>query len=110
MWMNEKKDTQRFSSLSDAVKDAYQKGEDDERIEPIVVVEKKGNPQGRFSEGDHVIFYDIRGEREIEITRALSDEKFNIFPTKKLNLNFVTMIEYDKNLNVKVAYPRKNIR
>lgn len=103
--MNEKEKAQRFPSLSEAVKDAYLKGEDDERIEPIVVVDKKGYPQGRFSEGDHVIFYDIRGEREIEITKVFMDEDFDVFPTKKLNLNFVTMIEYDKNLNVKVAFP-----
>lgn len=94
-----------FSSLAEVVRDAYKNGEEDERLEPIVVVDDNCSPLGRFKNGDHVIFYDIRGEREIEITRCFVDENFDAFPVEKLSLNFVTMIEYDKNLKVKVAFP-----
>lgn len=100
------KNPKRFSSLAEAVKDAYRNGEEDERLDPIVVVDEEGIPKGRFSDGDHVIFYDIRGEREIEITRSFVDEDFDEFPIKKgMKLHFTTMIEYDKNLNVNVAFP-----
>ncbi|UCE73171.1 MAG: alkaline phosphatase family protein [Methanomassiliicoccales archaeon] len=96
----------RFPSLAEAVKDAYNQGEEDERLEPMVVVDKESSPLGRFQKDDYVIFYDIRGEREIEITRSLTEEDFDSFPVVKgVTLNFVTMIEYDKNLNAKVAYP-----
>jgi 2,3-bisphosphoglycerate-independent phosphoglycerate mutase len=103
--MNNGEKTRRFSSLAEAVKDAYANGEEDERLEPIVVVDENGSPLGRFKNGDHVIFYDIRGEREIELTKAFVDEDFDAFPVEKLNLNFVTIIEYDKDLKVKVVFP-----
>lgn len=96
----------RFSSLSEAIRGAYKNGEEDERLEPIVVVDENGSPLGRFKDRDHVIFYDIRGEREIELTESFVDEDFKSFQVEKdLRLNFVTMIEYDKNLKVKVAFP-----
>ncbi len=103
--MNKGEEARQFSSLAEAVKDAYANGEEDERLEPIVVVDENGSPLGRFKNGDHVIFYDIRGEREIELTRAFVDENFDAFPVEKLGLNFVTMIEYAKNLRVKVVFP-----
>ncbi|MEE9152245.1 MAG: phosphoglycerate mutase (2,3-diphosphoglycerate-independent) [Thermoplasmata archaeon] len=106
MMMNKGDETRQFTSLAEAVRDAYDHGEGDENLEPIVVVDEEGAPLGRFREGDHVIFYDIRGEREIEITKSFVEEDFNAFPVKKgLSLNFVTMIEYDKNLKVKVVFP-----
>ncbi len=53
-----------------------------------------------------MIFYDIRGEREVELTQSLIHKEFSPFPVEKdLNLNFVTMIEYDPSLDVKVAFP-----
>lgn len=91
--------------MSEALRQAYKKGEEDEQLEPIVLTDKKGNPIGRFKDGDYVIFYDIRGEREIELTLSFVDKNFTEFPVKKMKLNFVTMIEYDKKLDVKVAFP-----
>lgn len=103
--MNKGAGAKEFPSLAEAVRDAYSKGEEDERLEPIIMVDENGSPLGRFKNGDHVIFYDIRGEREIELTRAFVDESFDAFPVEKLGLNFVTMIEYAKNLGVKVLFP-----
>jgi len=54
--------------LAEAVRAAYHAGEDDETMEPLVCVDGKGHPIGRIQDGDYVIFYDIRGEREIELT------------------------------------------
>jgi len=75
-------------------------------LEPLVAVDPEGKPVGRFQNGDSVIFYDIRGEREIQITQSLTDPSFDQFPTDKdINLNFATMIEYSSSLDVKVAFP-----
>ena len=61
---------------------------------------------GRMENGDYVIFYDIRGEREIQITESLIQPDFAHFPIKDDTvMNFVTMIEYSSELNVKVAFP-----
>ena len=94
------------SSLSAAIREAYKRGGEDETLEPLVLVDNREVPIGRFQPGDYVIFYDIRGEREIELTASLVDPTFSNFPIdKELKLHFVTMIEYDKRLPVRVAFP-----
>jgi len=94
------------SAVVKAIREAYRSGQEDESLEPIVKVNSSGEPIGRFNTGDYVIFYDIRGERESQITQSLTDKEFNAFSTRKdLRLNFVTMIDYDSRLNVKVAFP-----
>ena len=96
----------RVSAVVEAIKKAYQAGQEDEALEPIVTIDPAGKPFGRLEDGDYVIFYDIRGEREIELTKSLIDKDFSHFPVKKdLSLNFVTMIEYDPVLNVRKAFP-----
>ncbi len=96
----------RNDPMVDAIRKAYQAGQEDEALEPIVTVDSSEKPLGRFEKGDYVIFYDIRGEREVELTQSLINKDFIPFPVKKdLDLNFVTMIEYDPSLDVKVAFP-----
>ena len=91
------------------VREAYRSGQEDEALEPIVVVDRSGSPVGRMENGDYVIFYNIRGEREIELTECLTAKEFPHFPRKdKTLLNFVTMIEYSSSLDVKVAFPPEN--
>ena len=92
--------------LAEAIRVAYKSGEDDESLEPRVLVDDGRKPVGRFQDGDYVIFYNIRGEREVELCRSLLDEDFAHFPgDKNIRLNFVTMIPYDKRLQVYVAFP-----
>jgi len=94
------------SNMAKAILKAYRLGQEDEALEPIVAFGPSQKPEGRMAGGDYVIFYDIRGEREIQITRSLTEENFSEFPVKKDSLlNFVTMIEYSSDLPVKVAFP-----
>lgn len=96
--------------MAKAIHRLYLQGEDDETMRPIALFDSFTNkPIGKFRDGDYVIFYDIRGEREVELTEALTDTNFSHFPIEKMNLNFVTMIEYDPKLNTKVAFPRANV-
>ena len=94
-----------ITSFPDAVRKAYAAGQEDEALEPIVRVDAAGRPVGKIAAGDSVIFYDIRGEREVELTEALVDPAFTHFPARRLDLNFVTLIEYSRSLGVKVAFP-----
>jgi 2,3-bisphosphoglycerate-independent phosphoglycerate mutase len=97
---------QKIYSIARAVQAAYQSGDDDEYLEPRVLVDDGGKTVGRFQDGDYVIFYNIRGEREVELCRSLLEEDFARFPVaQNIRLNFVTMIPYDKRLKVKVAFP-----
>jgi len=94
------------ASMADAVRQAYAAGQEDELLEPIVAVNERGEACGPVREGDGVIFYNIRGEREIQLTAALASTGFGHFPRRfGLPSRMATMIEYDKNLPVRVAFP-----
>jgi 2,3-bisphosphoglycerate-independent phosphoglycerate mutase len=96
----------RSISLAGAIREAYAAGQEDEALEPIVRASPGGRPRGRLRRDDSVIFYDIRGEREVELTESLIHEEFDRFPRKdNLRLHFVTMITYDPSLAVHVAFP-----
>ena len=96
----------RKRTIPDAIREAYSSGQEDEALEPIVKVDATGRPYGRIGKGDSVIFYDIRGEREVELTQSLVDRDFPHFKRPKpLGLHFVTMITYDPVLEVRVAFP-----
>lgn len=91
--------------MAEAVRAAYRRGEDDEAMEPIIQADRQGRPVGRIGAGHYVIFYNIRGEREIELTASFTTPGFDRFPTLDQRVHFVTMIQYDPRLNVRVAFP-----
>ncbi len=92
--------------LAAAVRKAYRHGEEDETLEPLVLETQGGQPLGRIGKGDAVIFYNIRGEREIELTKSLTEQGFSEFDTvPDLGLAYATMIEYQRGLPVAVAFP-----
>ena len=92
-------------AMSKAVRQAYAEGHEDETLKPLVLA-VDGKPLGRIGRDHSVIFYNIRGEREIELTESLTVPGFDCFAvTSDLNLSFATMIEYSKSLPVRVAFP-----
>jgi 2,3-bisphosphoglycerate-independent phosphoglycerate mutase len=104
--MNKTKNNTADSPLVKAIKEAYRLGQEDEELAPIIAVDSSRKPIGRIQRGDSVIFYDIRGEREIQITESLTENDFGHFEIKRdLDLEFVTMIEYASSLDVRVGFP-----
>ena len=96
--------------IAQAVREAYARGEEDEQLLPLVAVDESGEPLGRIKPGDCVFFYDIRGEREVELSRSFTEKDFKEFPVMRgLNPNYLTMIEYAKSLGVRVAFPPERI-
>jgi 2,3-bisphosphoglycerate-independent phosphoglycerate mutase len=91
--------------MAEAVRAAYRAGQEDEAMEPLVRVDADGRPVGSIQDGDYVIFYDIRGEREIELTLAFVDGEFPHFARPPMRVHFATMIEYHPALPVHVAFP-----
>ncbi|HET6441960.1 MAG TPA: alkaline phosphatase family protein [Phycisphaerae bacterium] len=91
--------------MADAVRAAYRAGEEDEAMEPRILVNGDGMPLGRIADGDHCIFYDIRGEREIELTQAFTQPGFAHFPIAPIRTHWATMIQYSPKLDVRVAFP-----
>ncbi len=95
----------RSTIMADAVRAAYHAGQEDETMEPLVLQDSTGVPLGRIQDGDYVIFYDIRGEREVELTEAFVAREFPHFPRLPMRVHFATMIEYAPHLDVRVAFP-----
>ena len=91
----------------EAMQASYSAGVSDEFIEPICV----GNPNhGRIVQDDAVLFFNIRGDRAREITRAFTQKGFNEFATHISNLHYTCFTSYDATFeNVTVAYPPQNL-
>ena len=71
----------------------------DEFIVPTAVVGEDGKPLGLVKSGDAIIFFNFRGDRPRELTRAFVDEAFDGFDRgPKLDLYYATMTEYQKGL------------
>ena len=54
--------------ISETVRKSYKESAEDETLNPLVLVDVENKPIGRIQSGDAVIFYNVRGEREIELT------------------------------------------
>lgn len=103
---------QKTTDPEAAIEYFYKKGVIDTMIRPTVIVNKEDQkPVGTISENDSIIFFNFRGDRARQLTKAFTLDKFNHFPRKKLNnICFVTLTQYEKNLPVKVAFPPINIK
>ncbi|NRA46688.1 MAG: 2,3-bisphosphoglycerate-independent phosphoglycerate mutase [Oligoflexales bacterium] len=60
---------------------------------------------GTMNGGDSVIFFNFRGDRAIEISKAFEDEEFNHFDRgPKLDIFYAGMMEYDGDLHIPNNY------
>jgi 2,3-bisphosphoglycerate-independent phosphoglycerate mutase len=79
----------------------------DEFIRPSVICDNGLAPRTTVENGDSVIFYNYRGDRPRELTKAFVLDDFDGFDRgPKLDLVFVTMTAYEQGLPVRVAYPK----
>ncbi|MBN2560905.1 MAG: 2,3-bisphosphoglycerate-independent phosphoglycerate mutase [Phycisphaerae bacterium] len=63
---------------------------------PAFVIERDGKPVGPIVEHDSVIFFNFRGDRAIEISRAFEEENFDKFDRgPRPNVLFAGMMQYD---------------
>ncbi|MBP2033519.1 2,3-bisphosphoglycerate-independent phosphoglycerate mutase [Clostridium algifaecis] len=91
-------------SAIEAVDNSYNNGKTDEFILPTVI-KKGGSAVGTIKDGDSVIFFNFRPDRARQLTRAINDRVFDGFKRETLNLEFVTMTEYDAEIKgVDVAF------
>ena len=77
----------------------------DEFVAPSVICQPDGTPVAQVKDRDAVIFYNYRGDRPKELTKAFVADDFDGFDRGlKLDLYFVTMTAYEQGLPVHVAY------
>jgi 2,3-bisphosphoglycerate-independent phosphoglycerate mutase len=90
-----------FSSLKEAIETLRKETNNyDQDLPPFVIAENK-NPVGIVKDHDGFIFYNFRGDRAIEISRALTEEHFTAFNrTRFPNIVFAGMMQYDGDLKI----------
>ena len=96
----------QFASATDAIVTyrAETKAIDQDLL-PFVIAEN-GTPVGTINDGDSVIFYNFRGDRSIEISKAFEGgEDFDYFDRKRVPaVLYAGMLEYDGDLHIPSRY------
>ena len=69
------------------------------------VIAENGEPVGKIADGDSVVFFNFRGDRSIEISKAFEDADFNKFDRVRVpNVIYSGMLEYDGDLHIPSRY------
>lgn len=99
---------EKFSSSDEAFDSSYSADITDEFIKPMILDDSE---KSRIDKDDSVIFYNIRGDRAREISRALNEDGFDEFEVKEnLNLTYITFTSYDATFEfAQVAYPPQEL-
>ncbi|KJJ84955.1 phosphoglyceromutase [Candidatus Omnitrophus magneticus] len=95
-----------FNSAKEAVETFYKEDEKitDQYLPPFVIGEGS-EPVGRIKDGDSVIFFNFRGDRAIEISRAFDEKQFKEFDRVFCpDFLFAGLMEYDGDLHVPARY------
>lgn len=95
----------RVGTALEGIKEAYDKGQTDEFIAPLIV----GDYQG-MKDADSVVFFNFRSDRPRQLTRAFVDKRFNKFKRRKLKLIFICMKEYYKGVNALRAFEKEELK
>ncbi|UZO82581.1 2,3-bisphosphoglycerate-independent phosphoglycerate mutase [Aquimarina sp. ERC-38] len=96
-------------SAQDSIQKSYDEDITDEFIKPVAI-QKDGIDVATIKEGDVVLFFNFRTDRGRELTEMLSQMDFPEYNTRKLDLYYVTMTNYDDNFkNIKVVYDKDNL-
>jgi len=93
---------EQFASASEAVVALRAKfpGTIDQDLPPFVVAEN-GEPLGTVEDGDAVVFFNFRGDRAIEITRAFEEAAFDKFDRVRVpKVTYAGMLQYDGDLKL----------
>ncbi|MBI4740250.1 MAG: 2,3-bisphosphoglycerate-independent phosphoglycerate mutase [Betaproteobacteria bacterium] len=96
----------RFASASGAVRALRQRipGTIDQDLPPFVIA-RDGRPVGTIEDGDAVVFFNFRGDRAIEITRAFEESRpgarFDKFDRVRTpDVTYAGMLQYDGDLKL----------
>ncbi|HEY9188636.1 MAG TPA: 2,3-bisphosphoglycerate-independent phosphoglycerate mutase [Ignavibacteria bacterium] len=97
----------KFKSASEAVKTYYNEDPKitDQYMDSFVIVDDNNEPVGKINDGDCVIFFNFRGDRAIEISRAFEEKDFKEFDRGRVpNVLYAGMMEYDGDLHIPKNY------
>ncbi|MFZ5954177.1 MAG: 2,3-bisphosphoglycerate-independent phosphoglycerate mutase [Candidatus Dependentiae bacterium] len=94
-----------FASWQEVITHYYAKHIFDEFIPPTQLLQA-----AVIENGDGLIFYDTRPERERQLAEAFANKQFAHFPIKKINLSFfITPVPYGNNIKTITLLPQATI-
>lgn len=96
---------QRFAGAMEALKSLReQTGATDQNL-PGFVIAEDGAPVGPIRDGASVVFFNFRGDRAIEITRAFEEDALTTFDRgRRPKVRFAGMMQYDGDLELPSRY------
>lgn len=101
---------EKCRDITEGILKSYNDGITDEFIKPISICDENNKQLATIENGDIVINFNFRTDRGREITMALTQQDFNEFEMKKLNLHYITFTEYDKEFkNIKILFVNQDI-
>ena len=101
---------ERGEDADATIASGYAASVNDEFVLPTVLVQD-GQPVAQVGDGDAVIFFNFRGDRPRQLTRAFVMKDFDGFDrgAPLRDLYFVTLAEYEKGVPVVVAFPPESL-
>lgn len=91
----------QFASAKEAI-ETYRNelGCSDQNL-PGFVIAEDGKPVGTIEDGDSVIYFNFRGDRALEISRAFDEENFDKFDRVRYpHVMYAGMLQYDGDLKI----------
>lgn len=94
-----------FSSAQEAIETLRKETGAIDQDLPAFVIAENGKPVGTIEDGDSVIFFNFRGDRAIEMSRAFEEKDFDKFDRKRYpKVVYAGMLEYDGDLHIPKRY------
>lgn len=100
-------DACHYKSAAEAIKTMYNENPKitDQYLDSFVIVDENDKPVGTIEDGDAVIFFNFRGDRAIELSRAFEETDFKEFDRVRVpNVFYTGMMEYDGDLHIPKNY------
>ncbi|NLO39677.1 MAG: 2,3-bisphosphoglycerate-independent phosphoglycerate mutase [Ruminiclostridium sp.] len=94
-----------FSSATEAIETYRAEQPVIDQDLPAFVIGENGQPVGTIHDHDSVVFFNFRGDRAIEISKAFENTEFNKFDRKRFpKVVYAGMLEYDGDLHIPRRY------
>jgi len=97
----------KFNSAKQAVETFYAEDENiiDQYLDSFVIVDDENKPIGTIENGDSVVFFNFRGDRAIELSRAFEEKDFKFFDRVRVSdVYYAGMMQYDGDLLIPKNY------
>ncbi len=80
-------------------------GASDQDLHEFVIVDDNDKPIGTIEDHDSVIYFNFRGDRAIEISKAFDEDDFDKFDrVRRPDVYYAGMLEYDGDLHIPSHY------